>query len=112
MVNRGFFRFCQAFLFHIAVFLVELIIEAASLSFGVGGQFVSPYSSQICWSVLMASLRVNKMQKKSPMGHSIVFNCCGILVPFLSASEGHPKQARAPREALLIAVILAATTTA
>ena len=50
------------------------------------------------------------MQKKSPMGHSIVFNCCGILVPFLSASEGHPQQARAPREALLIAVILAATT--
>ena len=52
------------------------------------------------------------MQKKSPMGHSIVFNCCGILVPLLSASEGHPQQARAPREALLIAVILAATTTA
>ena len=51
------------------------------------------------------------MQKRSPMGHSIVFNCCGILVPPLSASEGHPQQARAPREALLIAVILAAATT-
>ena len=110
MVDREFFPFCQAFSFHIATFLIKMGKEAASLSFG--GQFASPYPSQICWSVLMASLRVNKMQKKSPMGHSIVFNCCGILVPFLSASEGHPKQARAPREALLIAVILAATTTA
>ena len=53
---------------------------------------------KICWSVLMAPLCVNKMQKK--VHGDTGFNCCGILVP-LSASEGRKKRARV---ALLIVI--------